>query len=446
MSEVTLTALRASLEGTIPSEIATCDADGIPNVSVISDVHYVDAEHVAISYQFFSKTRANILVNPRATVLLKHPQTCAQHRLHLLYLRTESEGGLFEAMKAKLAGIASHEGMAGVFRLLGADVYKVIRIDTVRPDQLPAPAPRTPLLAALRQTLARLATARDLDSLIACLMEQLETEFQLPHVMLLMTDTADGRLYTVASHGYPESGVGAEILPGQGVIGVAARERTPIRIAHATRDYLYGRAIRDALRTSPLAHRLETEIPLPGLANSASQIALPLLQEGRLLGILYAESPEEGRFGYDEEDALAILAGHLAEAICRLSGETEEATPPAGNVRPLDSGAPLVVRHYAADDSVFVEDEYVIKGVAGSILWLLLGEYAKGGRTEFSNKELRLSPQIRLPEFSENLEARLILLRKRLAERCRHIALDKAGRGRIRLVLARPVQLIEAEA
>jgi len=141
MSEITLTALRASLEGTIPSEIATCDADGIPNVSVISDVHYVDAEHVAISYQFFSKTRANILANPRATVLLKHPQTCAQHRLHLKYLRTESDGPLFETMKAKLAGIASHEGMTDVFRLLGADVYKVIRIDTVRPDTLPATRP-----------------------------------------------------------------------------------------------------------------------------------------------------------------------------------------------------------------------------------------------------------------------------------------------------------------
>lgn len=446
MSEISLTSLRASLEGAIPSEIATCDCHGIPNVSVISDVHYVDAEHVAISYQFFSKTRANILANPQATVLLKHPATCAQHRLRLHYLRTEHEGPLFETMKAKLAGIASHEGMSGIFRLLGADIYRVVGIDMVRPDHLPAPAPRAPLLAALRQALTALATCRDLDGLVATLLAQLEGGFQLPHVMLLMAPPAGDRLYTLASQGYPESGVGAEILPGQGVIGVAAREKTPIRLTHATRDYLYGRAIRDALRASPLAAGLETEIPLPGLASSGSQIAVPILRGDQLLGVLYAESPEEGRFGYDEEDALVILADHLAAAIERLPGEAEEAAAPADTAAAVEDGTPLTIRHYRADDSVFVDDEYVIKGVAGAILWLLLGEFAKSGRTEFSNKELRLSPQIRLPEFSENLEARLILLRRRLAERSKHLGLDKAGRGRFRLALDRPVTLIEVEA
>lgn len=446
MSNIALANLRASLEGAIPSEIATCDANGIPNVSVISEVHYVDAEHVAISYQFFSKTRANILANPYATVLLKHPATCAQYRLRLRYLRTELEGPLFETMRAKLAGIASHEGMSGIFRLLGADIYHVTGAEIVRADLLPLPAPHAPLLTALRNTLPRLKSCRDLDSLVAVLLASLTSEFHLPHVMLLMTDTACERLFTVASQGYPESGVGAEILPGQGVIGVAARERTPIRITHATREYLYGRAIRDALRASPMAAQLETEIPLPGLADSGSQIAVPILDGQRLLGVLYAESPEAGRFGYDEEDALMILAAEAASAISQLPAETEESATPAGIPLPAEAGAPLVIRHYRADDSVFIDDEYVIKGVAGAILWFLLGEHARSGRTEFSNKELRLSPQIRLPEFSENLEARLILLRRRLAERSRHLGLDKAGRGRFRLSLARPVQLVDSES
>ncbi|WP_374654467.1 GAF domain-containing protein [Dongia sp.] len=445
MSRVDLANLRASLEGAIPSEIATCDASGVPNVSVISDVHYVDAAHVAISYQFFSKTRANILANPRATVLLKHPTTCAQYRLHLRYLRTELEGPLFETMRAKLAGIASHEGMSGIFRLLGADIYHVEEAEIVRGDLLPLPPPYAPLLAALRQTLPRLRAARDLDSLIATLLSSLRTEFRLPHVMLLMADAACDRLYTVASLGYAESGVGAEILPGQGVIGVAARERTPIRIAHATREYLYGRAIRDALRSSPMAARLETEIPLPGLPDSGSQIAVPILAGDELLGVIYAESPEPGRFGYDEEDALMILAADAAASMRALQSDAEENVVPASTESPRESGTPLLVRHYPADDSVFIDDEYVIKGVAGAILWFLLGEHVRNGRVEFSNKELRLAPQIRLPEFSENLEARLILLRRRLAERNQHLALDKAGRGRFRLNLGRPVQLVEAE-
>lgn len=446
MSDIALANLRASLEGAIPSEIATCDANGIPNVSVISEVQYVDAEHVAISYQFFSKTRANILANPYATVLLKHPATCAQYRLRLRYLRTELEGPLFETMRAKLAGIASHEGMSGIFRLLGADIYHVIGAEIVRGDLLPHPAPRAPLLTALRDALPRLKACHDLDSLVATLLASLAAEFHLPHVMLLMADAACERLFTVASQGYPESGVGAEILPGQGVIGVAAREQAPIRIAHATREYLYGRAIRDALRASPMAAQLETEIPLPGLAESRSQIAVPIVDGKRLLGVLYAESPEAGRFGYDEEDALMILAAEAASTISQFPAEVEEGAAPAGTIPPPEAGTPLVIRHYRADDSVFIDDDYVIKGVAGAILWFLLGEHARTGRTEFSNKELRLSPRIRLPEYSENLEARLILLRRRLAERSRYLALDKAGRGRFRLNLHRPVLLAEPES
>ncbi|WP_374375449.1 GAF domain-containing protein [Dongia sp.] len=315
----------------------------------------------------------------------------------------------------------------------------------MKPDTTLLPPPRAPLLAALRRTLPLLDAARDLDGLVAVLLAQLEQNFHLSHVMLLMAEPAGDRLYTLASQGYPESGVGAEILPGQGVIGMAAREKTPIRLTHATGDYLYGRAIRDALRENPLAPRLETEIPLPGLATSGSQIAVPLLREARLLGILYAESAEEGRFGYDEEDALVILADRLAAAIEQLPNEADEGTAPFGTIPPIDSGAPLAIRHYRADDSVFIDDAYVIKGVAGAILWLLLSEHAKSGRTEFSNKELRLSPQIRLPEYSENLEARLILLRRRLAERSPHIGLEKAGRGRFRLIVKRPVELIEVE-
>lgn len=159
-------AIRDCLEGAIPATVATCAADGTPNVSYASQVHYVDGEHVALTFQFFNKTHANVLANPRATVQIVDPWTAAQFRLAVEYLRTETAGPLFESMKAKLAGIASHTGMAGVFRLLGSDVYRVRDIEQV-PGRSLAPAPaRRSLLAALRATTDRIAECADFAGLV----------------------------------------------------------------------------------------------------------------------------------------------------------------------------------------------------------------------------------------------------------------------------------------
>ena len=73
----------------------------------------------------------------------------------------------------------------------------------------------------------------------------------------------------------------------------------------------------------------------------------------------------------------------------------------------------------------------------------LLADHVRDGRTEFTNRELRVDPNIRLPDLSDNLEARLILLHRRLAERSGALLLEKTGRGRFRLCVNRPVQLVE---
>jgi hypothetical protein len=107
------------------------------------------------------------------------------------------------------------------------------------------------------------------------------------------------------------------------------------------------------------------------------------------------------------------------------------------------AAAPLVVRHFCANDSIFLGDSYLIKGVAGAILWKLLRDHRQLGRTEFSNRELRLDPALRLPDVSDNLEARLLLLQRRLVEQGGGLRMEKTGRGRFRLVLERPVNLVE---
>ncbi len=101
------------------------------------------------------------------------------------------------------------------------------------------------------------------------------------------------------------------------------------------------------------------------------------------------------------------------------------------------------MRRYLRDNSLFLDDDYLIKGVAGAILWRLLQAYTAEGRVDFSNRELRRDAAIGLPDISDNLEARLILLGKRLAERGGSLRLEKTGRGRLRLQVGRPVALVE---
>jgi len=88
---------------------------------------------------------------------------------------------------------------------------------------------------------------------------------------------------------------------------------------------------------------------------------------------------------------------------------------------------------------VFLDDVYLIRGVAGAILWKLVSEYLRSGRCEFTNRELRLAPELRLPDVQDNLEVRLLLLQRRLAEQDAAIQLEKAGRGRMRLAVSRKI-------
>jgi len=429
----------------VPSAIATCAPDGTPNVTKLSQVHYVDEEHVALTYQFFNKTRENVLANARATVEVVDPVTAAHYHLHLEYLRTETAGPLFENMKARLAAIASHSGMSKVFRLRGSDVYRVRSIVAV-PGGVPSDAsPRQKLLSGLRECLAGLAAAPDLARLLDAVLEGLERHCDIRHAMMLLADASRDCLYTVASRGYRESGVGSEVRMGEGIIGVAARERTPIRIGYAVQEYRYSHATRQSFARSEAGLALETEIPLPGLAEAGSQLAVPVTLGPRLLGVLYVESPDEQRYTFEDEDALVVLAGQLALCMELIAQSAEQPAeiPARAAAIPATQGTLVCIRHFSADHSVFVDNEYLIKGVAGAIVWKLLREHTEQGRAEFTNRELRLDASLKLPDIIDNLEARLILLQRRLVERCPFIAIEKSGRGRFRLSVERPLQLEE---
>ena len=127
----TLRELGPCFEGEVPAIIATASADGTPNITHLSKVHFVDDEHVGLSDQFFSKTNRNLCENPYACVLVLDPHTYDEYRLILRYERSERRGKLFDRVERDIEAIAALCGMQGVFRLRGVDIYRVLEIERV---------------------------------------------------------------------------------------------------------------------------------------------------------------------------------------------------------------------------------------------------------------------------------------------------------------------------
>jgi hypothetical protein len=124
--------IRPVLENGTPSVMVTCSANGKPNSTVISQVYYVDETHVALSFQFFSKTIRNVRENPRAFVCVFDIAGQAHWALQLHFERSETTGPVFDAMDMQIEAIASMTGMSGIFKLRAADIYRVLSVERVQ--------------------------------------------------------------------------------------------------------------------------------------------------------------------------------------------------------------------------------------------------------------------------------------------------------------------------
>lgn len=462
---IPLETLTSCFQGLLPAWLCTCSRDGVPNVAMLSHVDYVDASHVALSYQFFNKSKRNVAENPRALVRLYDPDTLQMYALRLRFVRTETAGPTFERMRLRIEAIASHSGLKGIFKLLGADIYEVLdvvpaahEVGLPAHELAPAHASCAPFtMKALQEFSDRVHRAASLDELLDSVLEAIERLFGFRHSMILLASERPERLELIASRGYPPGGVGSEVGFGEGIIGMVAEARKPVRISGMLRQMLYAYAVARRAEERGLCPG-ERRIPLPGLASPESQLGIPLLAHDDLVGVLCIESNASYRFHEEDRAYLEVLGRYLAIAIQNAllreraeegeesaaapgrpgGGAGETSPPPSPGLRPG-----LEVAYYAADECVLVDGEYLVRGLPAKILRKVLREHRDEGRDEFTNRLLRLDKSLQLPPIKDNLESRLILLRRRLEERCPEIRIAPCGRGRFRLELSGAVTLVE---
>lgn len=430
--------IASCFQGVIPSYLATVDSDGVTNITSLSVVHLLGNERVGLSCQFMNKSLKNLEQTRKAQVMLMCPNTLNEFQLDLHYLGPLCSGPVFQRMDTKISGVASQSGMEGVFALksvLECEVTAWRSLSSAgQPDAVRSQASTLELLDAVAEAIQ---SASDLETLLEVTFGAVEEHLGFHHGFFLMAEADGSRFYTLASHGFDDAQIGSEVALGEGIYGTSAERMLPVRIGSLSRERLMSRAV-----AREIAKDDARQLPLPGLANAESSLAVPLSLDGRCLGVLCFQSSSAAAFTEEHERMMSIVARHLAAMIGVLGVAQHPEVEVLGQRGPIGSRALAVrVRFFESDGSIFLDNNYVIKGTAGRILWSLVNSYVAESREEFSNKEIRLDQNIGLPAIKDNLEARLIALRKRLAERASGIQIEKTGRGRFRLRVDRELIL-----
>ena len=313
------------------------------------------------------------------------PVTYDQYRLTIVYERTERRGPVFERLRDRRrrprrarrddGGVQapSRRHLPGArhrARALGAAPRSRT---TSRPSRDAGTVDPT----ALAELASRLARAGDLDTLVSTTVRALADLFGHEHSMLLLLDEDGTRLFTIASHGYDARGrrVGGRRRRGADRHGRgtrhAAADREPPPDGPVLADgpsLVRGRRRPRARSRDPgarPARRAEPPRgPGPG-AGSARRRAGG--REHRPGGVHRRRRGDAHRGGVARRQR---GRGRAEPAIGRTLEEPVATRPEPA---PAASGPATRVRFFEVDGSTFLDGDYLIKGVAGRILWALLG-------------------------------------------------------------------------
>ena len=236
-------------------------------------------------------------------------------------------------MEMQIEAIASMTGMSGIFKLRAADIYRVLSVEKLPypdVDRLRHPmakpsagalktqselARKTAEFQILQRVSADINSTLDLDEICDVALRTMDELFEFHHANILLLEPDGQTLKVVASRGYENQAIGGRVQIGTGVIGVVAQKRKMLRVSNLGQQRAYAAAQRRETMKSGLQANVGETVPVPGLANAESQIAIPLLIRDELIGVFSIESPVPRSFGEHERDLVSIVANQIASAI-----------------------------------------------------------------------------------------------------------------------------------
>ena len=166
----------------------------------------------------------------------------------------------------------------------------------------------------IERVASQISKTLNLDAIAKTMLISMEEYFGFKHSMILLLDSSENALQVIATHGYKEEGIGAQVKIGVGVIGMVAKKKKLMRMANLGAQKQYMQAIKQQIQPSENTV-VADEISLPGLKNAESQVAIPMLMEDELIGVFSVESDQVNIFDKSDELIIKILANQTANAL-----------------------------------------------------------------------------------------------------------------------------------
>ena len=166
----------------------------------------------------------------------------------------------------------------------------------------------------IERVASQISKTLNLDAIAKTMLISMEEYFGFKHSMILLLDSSESVLKVIATHGYKEEGIGAEVKIGVGVIGMVAKKKKLMRMANLGAQKQYMQAIKQQIQPSEETAVVDVT-SLPGLKNAESQVAIPMLMEDELIGVFSVESDQVNIFDKSDELIIKILANQTANAL-----------------------------------------------------------------------------------------------------------------------------------
>ena len=282
--------MKPALMGVVPATLITCSKEGIPNITNISRVWYVDEQHVAVANHMLKKSVQNLKENPNAFIRTTDPTNFSTWELELEYVGSRTDGEIFSEMRKQYEVISMMIESKMPLTVSFAEMFNVVSARICEEES---------------------SHLRSLTEIYHLLLEQLERKFRWNQLAVWITEDVDNPLQLEIVRGLDEE-LAKKVL--QRVAQSAVQQEKPFRILHIRSQYQYATTIFLNQQSDKEKFSLENYQDI-----QQHYVAIPIKSEDKKVKVVIgSQSNDERLFSAFDEDLLLHATRILSQIIEKL--------------------------------------------------------------------------------------------------------------------------------